>query len=84
MYGCRNKAVLNSSPDIPLMFLFIQLIIAVVLLHASALVSKRIEIPKLEIDVAKKLFPVVAVNIIGLVFNTLCLRDVEASFFQVR
>lgn len=76
--------MLNSSPDIPLMFLLIQLIIAVVLLHASALVSKRIEIPKLEIDVAKKLFPVVAVNIIGLVFNTLCLRDVEASFFQVR
>lgn len=76
--------MLNSSPDIPLMFLLIQLIIAVVLLHASALVSKRIEIPKLELDVAKKLFPVVAVNIIGLVFNTLCLRDVEASFFQVR
>lgn len=25
-----------------------------------------------------------AVNIIGLVFNTLCLRDVDASFFQVR
>lgn len=75
--------MLNSSPDIPLMFLLIQLIIAVVLLHASALVSKRIEIPKLELDVAKKLFPVVAVNIIGLVFNTLCLRDVEASFFQV-
>lgn len=37
----------------------------------------------MDLAVAKKLVPVVSVNIIGLVFNTLCLRDVEASFFQV-
>jgi GDP-fucose transporter C1 len=30
-----------------------------------------------------KIFPVVAINIVGLVFNTLCLREVEATFFQV-
>jgi len=78
-----NKAVLNSSPDLPLLFLLLQLLIAVVLLHTSALVSKRIEIPKFDTAVAKKLVPVVLVNIIGLVFNTLCLRDVEASFFQI-
>jgi len=40
-------------------------------------------IPTMDLAVAKKLVPVVSVNIIGLVFNTLCLRDVEASFFQV-
>ena len=74
---------MNSSPDLPLLFLLLQLLIAVVLLHTSALVSKRIEIPKFDTAVAKKLVPVVLVNIIGLVFNTLCLRDVEASFFQV-
>ncbi|KAI5122361.1 hypothetical protein M0805_004119 [Coniferiporia weirii] len=78
-----NKAVLNSSPDLPLLFLLIQLLIAVILLHLSAAVSSRVEIPKLEIATAKKLTPVVLVNIIGLVFNTLCLRDVEASFFQI-
>jgi GDP-fucose transporter C1 len=78
-----NKAVLNSSPELPLLFLFVQLTLAVILLHAGALVTKRIEIPKLELDVAKKLVPVVLVNIIGLIFNTLCLRDVEASFFQI-
>ncbi|KAG5647757.1 hypothetical protein DXG03_008480 [Asterophora parasitica] len=78
-----NKAVLNNSPDLPLFFLLLQLLIAVVLLHASALVSKRIEIPKLEAQTAKKLVPVVLVNVVGLVFNTLCLRDVEASFFQI-
>ncbi|KAK0208749.1 hypothetical protein DFS33DRAFT_470977 [Desarmillaria ectypa] len=78
-----NKAVLNSSPDLPLLFLFIQLLIAVALLHVSALVSTKIQLPKLDPIVAKKLIPVVSINIIGLVFNTLCLRDVEASFFQI-
>jgi GDP-fucose transporter C1 len=78
-----NKAVLNGSPDLPLLFLLLQLLIAVVLLHASASVYDKINIPKLDLEVAKKLFPVVSVNIIGLVFNTLCLRDVEASFFQI-
>ncbi|KAF6766678.1 hypothetical protein DFP72DRAFT_867281 [Ephemerocybe angulata] len=78
-----NKAVLNNSPDLPLFFLLVQLLIAVILLHISALFTKRIEIPTLDVKVAKSLVPVVSVNIIGLVFNTLCLRDVEASFFQI-
>ncbi|KAG6910510.1 hypothetical protein DXG01_009929 [Tephrocybe rancida] len=78
-----NKAVLNNSPDLPLLFLLIQLLIAVVLLHVSALVSKRVDLPKVNAEVAIKLVPVVLVNIIGLVFNTLCLRGVEASFFQI-
>jgi len=78
-----NKAVLNSSPDLPLLFLLIQLVIAVVLLHGAALVSKRVEIPAWDVEVGKKLIPVVLVNVIGLVFNTLCLRGVEASFFQI-
>ncbi|KAF8665419.1 hypothetical protein AX16_000438 [Volvariella volvacea WC 439] len=78
-----NKAVLNNAPDLPLTFLMAQLLIAVVLLHISAALSHRIEIPKFDIQVAKKLIPVISVNIIGLVFNTLCLRGVEASFFQI-
>ena len=80
----RNKAVLNGSPEIPLVFLLFQLLIAVALLHISAVIwPNKIAIPKLDTQVAKKLIPVVSVNIAGLVFNTLCLRDVEASFFQV-
>ena len=79
-----NKAVLNSSPDLPLLFLLFQLLIAVVLLHVSAIAwPHKIDLPKLDVATAKKLTPVVLVNIVGLVFNTLCLRDVEASFFQV-
>jgi len=78
-----NKAVLNSSPDLPLIFLFLQLIIAVILLHVANVFSSRVEIPNWDWYTAKKLFPVVSINIIGLVFNTLCLREVEATFFQI-
>ncbi|TRM66056.1 hypothetical protein BD626DRAFT_486616 [Schizophyllum amplum] len=78
-----NKAVLNSSPDLPLIFLLAQMLIAVVLLHVSAFMTPKIALPKPDLDTAKKLVPVVTVNIVGLVFNTLCLRDVEASFFQI-
>jgi GDP-fucose transporter C1 len=53
-------------------------------MHVSAAIwGNKIAIPALDVHVAKKLIPVVSVNIIGLIFNTLCLRDVEASFFQV-
>ncbi|KAJ7892793.1 hypothetical protein B0H14DRAFT_3081421 [Mycena olivaceomarginata] len=79
-----NKAVLNSAPDLPLVFLLLQLLIAVILLLLSALFSRGvIEIPKFELAVAKKLFPVILVNIVGLVFNTLCLRASDATFFQI-
>jgi GDP-fucose transporter C1 len=63
--------------------LFLQLVIAVLLLHVTALFSSRIEIPRWDSHTVKKLAPVVTVNIVGLVFNTLCLREVEATFFQV-
>ena len=78
-----NKAVLNAAPDLPLLYLFNQLVIAVALLHGASFLTDRVQIPKLEVQTAKKLTPVVSVNIIGLIFNTLCLRDVEASFFQI-
>ncbi|KAG7099635.1 hypothetical protein E1B28_001461 [Marasmius oreades] len=78
-----NKAVLDKAPELPLLFLFNQLLIAVVLLRVAAASSKHVEIPRYDLSVAKKLVPVVTVNIVGLVFNTLCLRGVEASFFQI-
>ena len=78
-----NKAVLNVAPDIPFLYLFNQLAIAVVLLHCASFLTTKVQIPKLEAHTAKKLAPVVIVNIVGLIFNTLCLRGVEASFFQI-
>ncbi|KAI0296266.1 hypothetical protein BC826DRAFT_1091211 [Russula brevipes] len=67
--GAALVTVLNSTPDAPLLFLFLQLIIAV--------------IPQWDRHTVRKLVPVVTINIVGLVFNTLCLREVEATFFQV-
>lgn len=76
--------MMNSTPELPLLFLLNQLVLAVILLHASAFITPKIEIPHLDLKTAKKMTPVTLVNVIGLVFNILCLRGVEASFFQVR
>ena len=75
--------MLNAAPDLPLLYLFNQLVIAVVLLHGASFATAKVQIPKLDAHTAKKLTPVVTVNIVGLIFNTLCLRGVEASFFQI-
>lgn len=77
----------SVSVDIPTdarVLQFVQLSIAVVLLHVAALVSSRVVLPELDPTVALQLAPVMTVGVIGLVFNTLCLRAVDASFFQVR
>ncbi len=66
-----------------MLFLLIQLVLAVILLHIASFLSPKVEIPQLTCQTAKKLTPVTLVNVIGLVFNILCLRGVEASFFQV-
>ena len=79
----RNKAVLNGSPSLPLLFLLNQLVLAVILLHGAAFITPKVEIPQLKLETAKKLAPVTFVNVTGLVFNILCLRGVEASYFQV-
>ena len=103
-----NKAVLISTPDLPLTFLvsylflrgrhpplrlvkFIQLALAVLLLHVASFVAsgfpgseyaRKIELPEISLSVSRQLLPLVTISIVGLVFNTLCLRDVDASFFQ--
>ncbi|KAF8317109.1 hypothetical protein DL93DRAFT_2055818, partial [Clavulina sp. PMI_390] len=85
-----NKAVLNSTPELPFTFLFIQLVIAVILLHLLAWVvpsgnswKSKVAIPEITAETAYKLLPVVSIGIVALVFNTLCLRNVDASFFQI-
>lgn len=74
------------------------MVIALLLLHALSYVSKAkqprrimgypeegtgIELPTISLSVAWKLTPLISIGILGLAFNTLCLRDVDASFFQV-
>lgn len=70
---------------------FIQCLIAVLLLRLLSWVNttslRRVnpidwETPKIHRGVMVNLFPYFAVGISGLVFNTLCLTNVDASFFQ--
>lgn len=77
-----NKSVLNSVPDLPIFFLWLQIIVAVVLLHTAKLMN-WIKLPKLEIGVVRQLIPLITINVIGLTMNTLCLKYVDASIFQV-
>lgn len=88
-----NKAVLNATPTLPMSFLFIQLVLAVLLLHLVSFVSStarlqrilpfKIRLPVLDGQTAIKLLPFVTVGVAGLSFNTLCLATVDASFFQI-
>lgn len=87
-----NKAVLDNAPDLPFTFLFIQLSIAVILLHLTSsfsstrlggLVMGKVELPTFDAQIIRKLMPFAVVGIVALIFNTLCLKDVDASFFQI-
>lgn len=78
-----NKAVLISTPDLTVLFMFFQSIVTVLLLHVTALFSSAISIPTLDLTTAGKLAPLIIVDAAGFTFNALCLRDVEAAFYQV-
>jgi GDP-fucose transporter C1 len=76
-----NKAVLISSP-IPIFFLFCQLSIAVVLLLLCRTL-RLLSLPAWNTNTALRLWPLIAVNVLGLIFNNLCLQYVDASFYQI-
>lgn len=78
-----NKAVLNAAPDTPLFFVCSQLVVAVILFrigHASGYVR----LPAVDRATCVGIWPLIACNVTGLAFNTLCLALVDASFYQVR
>ncbi|KAI5479310.1 DUF250 domain contaning protein [Pseudohyphozyma bogoriensis] len=76
-----NKWVLNAV-EVPLFFLFCQLVIAVLLLQVCALFG-YFKLPHLDVSVCKGLAPLIACNVLGLAFNTYCLQYVDASFYQI-
>ncbi|CAL1709549.1 unnamed protein product [Somion occarium] len=77
-----NKWVLNST-EVPLSFLFCQLVIAV-LLFLVAHVTGLIKLPlEFDLQVCKGLIPMVGLNVIGLSFSNYTLAYVDASFYQV-
>ncbi|TPX31341.1 hypothetical protein SmJEL517_g05300 [Synchytrium microbalum] len=76
-----NKAVLNNTKA-PLSFLWLQIITAVFLLKASELMG-WMKLPPLDMSVCRRLMPLIGVNVVGLAVNTICLQEVDASFYQV-
>ncbi|KAJ7170958.1 hypothetical protein C8R46DRAFT_179637 [Mycena filopes] len=87
-----NKAVLNDTPDLPFTFLFIQVFIAVILLRLLAWLGRtrfgsnmpvKFKLPMFNRVVVTNILPYLTVGITGLIFNTLCLANVDAAFFQI-
>lgn len=79
-----NKWVLNKT-DVPLFFLFTQLVIAVVLfagLHVSGFLF-RIPDKPMDMTLFKGLAPMVFLGVINLNLNNFTLKYVDASFYQV-
>ncbi|WAQ88726.1 hypothetical protein PtA15_10A145 [Puccinia triticina] len=86
-----NKWVLNSV-SVPIFLLFCQLVIAVVLLKLSHIFG-LIKLPQktfrslfnsaTQFKLLKSISPMVLINVSGLIFNTYCLKFVDASFYQV-
>jgi len=78
-----NKMVLNSAPNLTILFMFFQSITTVLLLNFTALFSSHIQLPLIERTTARKLAPLILIDASGFIFNALCLRDVEAAFYQI-
>ena len=76
-----NKYVLNSN-DTPLLLLWGQLIIAILLMHIMAAFNV-VQIPHIRFQESKRLMPLIFVNAFGLSANTFCLQHVDASLYQV-
>ena len=58
------------------------MLIAVVLLKVSD-TAGMLKMPTIKSEVSKALIPLIAINVLGLGVNTLCLVYVDTSFYQV-
>ncbi|KZW00357.1 hypothetical protein EXIGLDRAFT_667371 [Exidia glandulosa HHB12029] len=77
-----NKWVLNKSST-PLFFLFMQLLVAVLLLFICRVLRILKFNVALSMPMVKGLAPLVLINVIGLSFNNFTLQLVDASYYQV-
>ncbi|KAF9116694.1 hypothetical protein BGX27_000076 [Mortierella sp. AM989] len=80
MVSC-NKWALNSL-RLPWTLLWLQMMIAVALLKFTDYLGV-LKMPVIRNDVSKALIPLIAINVIGLGVNTLCLVYVDTSFYQI-
>ncbi|KAF9140194.1 hypothetical protein BGX30_006899 [Mortierella sp. GBA39] len=76
-----NKWALNTLP-LPWTLLWMQMVIAVFLLKVTQYTG-LLKMPKIVGETAKALIPLIAINVIGLGVNTLCLVYVDTSFYQI-
>ncbi|KAF8063391.1 hypothetical protein FPV67DRAFT_1563482 [Lyophyllum atratum] len=77
------KVVLNSTPNLPALFMFFQSAIKVLLLTFTALFTSQVKLSSFDIVTAIILTPLILVDASGIMFSALCLRDVEAAFYQI-
>ncbi|KAJ7247891.1 hypothetical protein B0H12DRAFT_733514 [Mycena haematopus] len=77
-----NKSVLNVT-DVPLFFLLVQLLIAVLLFGIADVLRIFPERLTFDLKICKGLAALVALNCIGLSFSNYTLKYVDASFYQV-
>lgn len=97
-----NKWVLDDQPDFPILFLWLQILVAVLLLmvcHQMSWIRLPVRdcttnnsrtlsgiwcfIPDIKPSYIKPLAPLIAVNVAGLTANTLTLKYLDASLYQV-
>ncbi|KAJ8080793.1 hypothetical protein AAF712_006794 [Marasmius tenuissimus] len=78
-----NKMVLNAAPNLTVLFMFFQSVTTVALLIATSFITSLVQLPTLDMATARKLTPLMVIDSAGFVFNALCLRDVEAAFYQI-
>jgi len=78
-----NKIVLNTAPNLPTFLCSFQSIATVGLLSITALFTSQVQVPTLDYATARKLAPLMIVDAAGFLFNTLCLRDVEAAYYNI-
>jgi len=86
--GCGSNPILawapppNSTHLIHVSLVLSIVLVAVVFLHISS-VFGLLKAPQMSWEVSRALASMIAVNVIGLSLNTLCLQYVDASFYQV-
>jgi len=77
-----NKSVLKVEGIPSLLFLWAQLVIAVIILQVARL-FRLISLPPVNLGVFMQVFGLIAINVIGLALNTLCLANIDAVLYQV-
>jgi len=77
-----NKWVLNKT-TVPCFFLLMQLLIAVLLLAVSRSLRLIRLTLRLNPTILRSLLPIISLTVLGLNFNNLTLKFVDASFYQV-